>query len=263
MYSVDHRWLNKIMLVHRFPVWICEVVRELCAVWNTRIVANIQVGNGTSPVTSFNSGLPKGDALWPRLFTLCLNPVAWKLCSTEGYRLSRPVRSKFTNLLYIDDLKVFAASQAKLNIVLKMTKEAMEYIGLQWSTLGCNGIQRSAMCSTWEGVFRLIHLKGSSQGRRSSIAWRKILPTGSSEHRNGYFKKKSWLCSVLPRPTCRDSRLSGRAHCQTQTELKRPISLPCQCCRTLCGLNTGARHTCATSIDRHGRSYVRVVASIH
>ena len=29
--SVDHRWLNKIMLVHRFPVWICEVVRKLCA----------------------------------------------------------------------------------------------------------------------------------------------------------------------------------------------------------------------------------------
>ena len=30
--SVDHRWLNKVMLVHRFPVWICEVVRKLCAV---------------------------------------------------------------------------------------------------------------------------------------------------------------------------------------------------------------------------------------
>ena len=49
--SVDHRWLNKIMLVHRFPVWICEVVRELCAVWNTRIVTNTKVG------------LPQGDAL--------------------------------------------------------------------------------------------------------------------------------------------------------------------------------------------------------
>lgn len=51
--SVDHRWLNKIMLVHRFPVWICEVVRKLCAAWNTRIVANTKVGNETSPVISF------------------------------------------------------------------------------------------------------------------------------------------------------------------------------------------------------------------
>ena len=100
--------------------------------WNTRIVANTKVGNETSPVISFNRGLPQEDSLFPRLFTLCLNPVSWKLRSTEGYRLSRPVGSKVTNLLYIDDLKVFAASQAKLDRVLKMTKEAMD-IGLQWN----------------------------------------------------------------------------------------------------------------------------------
>ena len=74
----------------------------------------------------------------PALVYVVPKPVAWKLCSTEGYRLSRPVRSKVTNLLYIDDLKVFAASQAKLNIVLKMTKEAMEDIGLQWNPKKCN-----------------------------------------------------------------------------------------------------------------------------
>ena len=161
--SVDHRWLNKVMLVHRVPVWICEVVRKLCSAWNTGIVANTKVGNETSPVISFNRGLPQGDARCRRLFTLCLNPVAWKLCSTEGYRLSRPVGSKVTNLLYIDDLKVFAASQAKLNIVLKMTKEAMEDIGLQWNPKKCNVLKvRSCV--------PVIYLKGSSQGRRSSKA---------------------------------------------------------------------------------------------
>ena len=85
---------------------------------------------------SFNRGLLQGDALCPRLFTLCVNPVAWKLCSTEGYRLSRPVGSKVTNLLYI------AASQEKLNIVLKMTKEAMEHIGLQWNPKKCNVLEK-------------------------------------------------------------------------------------------------------------------------
>ena len=60
------------------------------------------------------------------------------MLSTEGYRLSRPVGSKVTNLLYIDDLKVFVASQARLNIVLKMTKEAMEDIGLKWNPKKCN-----------------------------------------------------------------------------------------------------------------------------
>ena len=107
-------------------------MRKLCAAWNTRIVANTKVGNETSSVISFNRGFPQGDALCPRLFTLCLNPVAWKLRSTEGYRLARHGRSKVTDLLYIEDLKVFAASQAKLDRVPKMTKEAMEEFGLQW-----------------------------------------------------------------------------------------------------------------------------------
>ena len=46
--------------------------------------------------------------------------------------------SKVTDLLYIDDLKVFAASQAKLDRVLKTAKEAMEDVDLQWNPKKCN-----------------------------------------------------------------------------------------------------------------------------
>ena len=59
------------------------------------------------------------------------------MSSTEGYRLSRPAESKVTNLLYIDDLKVLAASQAKLDRILKMTKEAINIV-LQWNPKTCN-----------------------------------------------------------------------------------------------------------------------------
>ena len=45
---------------------------------------------------------------------------------------------KVTDLLYIDDLKVFAASQAKLERVLKVTKGAVEDIGLQWNSKKCS-----------------------------------------------------------------------------------------------------------------------------
>ena len=66
----------------------------------------------------------------PRLFTLCLNPVAWRLRVTEGYRLSKPIVVKVTDLLCRDDLKVFAASESKLNRVLKECSGAMQKIGL-------------------------------------------------------------------------------------------------------------------------------------
>ena len=68
----------------------------------------------------FKTGLPQGDAFCPRLFTLCLNPIAWKLKETEGYKLSQPISLRITDLLFIDDLKVLAASERKLRM-LRMT----------------------------------------------------------------------------------------------------------------------------------------------
>ena len=64
------------------------------------------------------------------LLLLLMNPVAWRLRVTEGCRLSKPIGVKVTDLLHIDDLKVFAASGSKLNRVLKETRGAMQDIGL-------------------------------------------------------------------------------------------------------------------------------------
>ena len=47
------------------------------------------------------------------LFILCLNLIAWKVRATEGYRLSKPISTKITHLLYVD-LKLFAASDNEL-----------------------------------------------------------------------------------------------------------------------------------------------------
>ena len=77
-----------------------------------------------------SKGLPQGDALCPRLFTVCLNPIAWKMSATKGYL-------KVTDLLYIDDLKIFVSSESKLNRVMASTKSAMEDVRLQWNPKKC------------------------------------------------------------------------------------------------------------------------------
>ena len=110
----------------------------MCASRNTRVVATTRQGRETSRKIRFMKGLPQGDALRPRLVTLCLDPVAWLLRATEGYWLSKPIGVKVTHLLYIDDLKVFAASKSKLNRVLKETREAMQDIGLHWNQKKCS-----------------------------------------------------------------------------------------------------------------------------
>ena len=80
-----------------------------------------------------------GDALCPRLFTVCLKPIAWKISASESYKLSKPISVKVTDLLYIDDLKIFASSDSKLNRVMESTKNAMEDVGFhaQWNPKKC------------------------------------------------------------------------------------------------------------------------------
>ena len=86
----------------------------------------------------FKRGLPQGDSLCPRLCILCLNPVAWMLRATDGYKLSTPIIAKVTDLLFIDDLKVFEQSQTKLNYVLMSTQEALKDIGLGLNPKKCS-----------------------------------------------------------------------------------------------------------------------------
>ena len=63
--SVDHGWLNGVLLLHRFPVWLCSVIGKLCKSWNTKVVVNTRTGWETSEPIKFNKGLPQGDALCP------------------------------------------------------------------------------------------------------------------------------------------------------------------------------------------------------
>ena len=104
-----------------YPTWLSEgktslipsTVRNLSRSWNTRIVVTTKKGRKASETIMFSRSLPEGDALCPRLFTVCLNPIAWKIRASDRYRLSKPIDTKVTDLLYTDDPKI-AVSESKL-----------------------------------------------------------------------------------------------------------------------------------------------------
>ena len=87
---------------------------------------------------TLKKGLFQGDSLCPKLFTIYLNPIAWKLRATEGYALSKPVKLKITHLMFIDDLKIFAASEKKLHLILKLTQECMKDLNMEWGVKKCS-----------------------------------------------------------------------------------------------------------------------------
>ena len=60
----------------------------------------------TSDTIQFKKGLLQCDAFRPLLFTLHLNPIAWKLRTAEGYKLTKLISQKVTHLVYVDDLRV-------------------------------------------------------------------------------------------------------------------------------------------------------------
>ena len=74
------------------------------------------MGLEISDTIQFKRACRMGDSLCPRLFTLCLNPIDyWNLKAREGYEMSKPISTKVTHLLYIDDLKIFASFAARLS----------------------------------------------------------------------------------------------------------------------------------------------------
>ena len=65
-YPFDHKWLNEIMQLHRFPSYLRRVIRNLCANWNTRITVPTKQGNETSSTIRFSEGLPGGGGQFGR-----------------------------------------------------------------------------------------------------------------------------------------------------------------------------------------------------
>ena len=120
------------MALHRFPAWLSATVEKLSKSWNTRVVTTTNQGHeipGPLRFTSRRRALPQ--ALYNLLESRCM-VVAWKISASEGYKLSKSICAKVTDLL-----KIFASSECKLNRVMKSTKTAMGDIGLKWNPNKC------------------------------------------------------------------------------------------------------------------------------
>ena len=50
---VDHGWLEEMIILHTFPVWLSRTVEKLSKSWNTRVVATTKQGRETSEPIRF------------------------------------------------------------------------------------------------------------------------------------------------------------------------------------------------------------------
>ena len=89
--------------------------------------------------------------------------LAWNLRASEGYILSRAISHKVTDLLYIDDLRILAASQGMLQVVMSDARMAMEDIRLAWDERKCAvaHVKRGKLETSNESTIREEDLIGS------------------------------------------------------------------------------------------------------
>lgn len=130
--SVDHRWLQKVLEIHRFPLWLQNAIKALMAAWCTRI----WVGKKRSKLIRFLAGIFQGDSFCPLLFCLAINPISYYLSRERGIKLSRGEALEITHSLFIDDLKEYF-SGGNYQDHAERVKKAFKMVGLAHNPSKC------------------------------------------------------------------------------------------------------------------------------
>ena len=105
---------------------------KLC---NTNLFLNHTKGSMKSDKISINCGIFQGDSLSPILFCLSLIVLTNELNNTKyGYEI---YEKTINNLFYMDDLKLYAKSNKKLEGLLSTVEQFSNDIGMEFRLDKC------------------------------------------------------------------------------------------------------------------------------
>ena len=102
-----------------------------------RISIPVENGFVESDVIKLRNGILQGDSYCPDLYVLTMNVASWVARASDGYKMSAPIEAKITHTLFIDDLKGYAKSRAKLIEILNLIQKCMKDAGLIWNGKKC------------------------------------------------------------------------------------------------------------------------------
>lgn len=131
--SVSQNWLKKVLEMHRIPLAIRNTIMKLSSQWKTKLKVKTQSGLKFAEPIQFKRGIYQGDTLCLLLFIMCVNPMAWKLRTLQGYKMTKPVNISISHSSFIDDLTLYSSSERQQAIKLALTHQMMEDTGLSMS----------------------------------------------------------------------------------------------------------------------------------
>ena len=104
--SASHEGIIKTLEMHGINADLIHLIKSAMKIWNTNLEVTTNKGKEATGPIKVNRGILQVGSFCVRLFTPSLNPIAWYLRSTEGYKLSHAPDRKITHALLVDDSKL-------------------------------------------------------------------------------------------------------------------------------------------------------------
>ena len=128
---VPHAWILRVLDVIKAPQCLRRCIALLIPLWKSQF----QLGVGRNAVKAdirFRRGVYQGDSLSPLLFCLCLAPLSVALRrNVRGVCPLARDGPRYTHLLFMDDLKVYAAGKVALERTLSLVIRVSQAIGME------------------------------------------------------------------------------------------------------------------------------------
>lgn len=138
--SVPHSWLQKVLDIYKVHPIITECLKTVMNKWKTKIILNTEIGKIETKYIQINRGIFQGDSLSPLWFCLALNPLSNILKREDtGVQIkqNKEVIYTLSHLLYMDDIKIYAATEMQLKHLVKMTYNFSNDIKMEFGLDKC------------------------------------------------------------------------------------------------------------------------------
>ncbi|XP_030747689.1 uncharacterized protein LOC115876144 [Sitophilus oryzae] len=117
--SIPHNWLLKILDIYKISDNVKAMLTYIMKSWRITLKLN----NKNIGKADIRCGIYQGDSLSPTWFCLALNPLSQLLKNNNaGFRIKMRDRTRYSHLLYVDDLKLYAESKQQLESLLTVTQ---------------------------------------------------------------------------------------------------------------------------------------------
>ena len=136
--SVPHSWLIRSLELAKIPERIINAIKQLMFKWKTKVYLYGENKNLESDFINYLRGILQGDTLSLILFVLSVNPLSFLLNKYEGYKSTTVGKDKnITHLFFVDDVKLYAASMAKMIMMLELVTQFSSDIGMNFGVSKC------------------------------------------------------------------------------------------------------------------------------